>query len=415
MRIGIDCRTMLNPEAGERAGVGHYTTYLVQHIVRQNKRDQFVLFFDHRMPRNLMIQELTQRPNVEMIRFPFSEYKRYVPLGYSHVFVAQILRQQNLDLFHSPAYAIPLQYNQPSVVTIHDLAIYLHPSWFPPKQQFSTKVLVPSSIKRASKIIAVSKATEKMVKEIFHVPKKKVQVIYEGFAKEQRLNKEKRERVRNKFGINERYIFFVGTVEPRKNLVHLVKAFDHFMNENYKRHRDIQLVIAGGKGWKHQPVFTAIARAKWSSNIRVIGYITHEEKIALLEPALFFAFPSFWEGFGLPVLEAASLGVPVLTSRVSSLPEVAGDGALYVHPDSVRSIQQGMTTLVRNAAKRRSLSKKGKKHAKQFSWAHCAKETYDLYCEVVQAHQHNFEAKAKTTKRWSSRRATTGSQESKKQ
>ncbi len=384
MRIGIDCRTILNPEAGERAGVGHYTTYLVKELVNKTKRDIFVLFFDHRMPNNELIKDFRSRKNVEIVKFPLSEYKRYMPYGYSHMVVSQVLKKQNLDVFHSPAYAVPMQYNRPSIITVHDLAIYKHLSWFPPKQKFSTRILVPSSVKRAEKVIAVSNATAKALKQIFKTPNSKIQVIHEGFAKEQRLNKKKRDAIKKKFGINDRFIFFVGTIEPRKNIANLVKAFDHFMNENYKRHQDIQLVIAGGKGWKHQHIFRTIARAKWSANIRVIGYISHEEKIALLESSLFFAFPSHWEGFGLPVLEAASLGVPVLTSKTSSLPEVADGGAIYVRPDSVRSIQKGITTLVRGAAKRKSLSKKGKEHAKKFSWKKCATETLQLYREVVE-------------------------------
>lgn len=383
MRIGIDCRTMLNPQAGERAGVGHYTTYLVKELVKLSRKDTFVLFFDHRMPNNDLVKWLRELSNVEIVKFPLSEYKKYLPYGYSHVVVAQTLKQKNLDIFHSPAYAIPMQYNRPSIITVHDLAIYRNASWFPPKQKFSTRVLVPSSIRKATQIIAVSQATAKQVKQYFKIPQKHVQVIYEGFSKEERLNKEKREHIKRKFTLNDRFIFFVGTIEPRKNLVNLVRAFDHFMDENYKRHQDIQLVIAGGKGWKHQQIFRTIARAKWSANIRVIGYISHEEKIALLESSLFFAFPSHWEGFGLPILEAASLGVPILTSKISSLPEVADGGAIYVQPNSVSSIQKGITTLVRSAAQRKSLGSKGKLHAKNFSWKKCAKETHQLYEKVM--------------------------------
>lgn len=384
MRIGIDCRTMLDPEQGERAGVGHYTSYLVKSLVNRSAKDEFVLFFDHRMPNTELVKELRERKNVEMHKFPYSEYKRYLPFGYSHVVVANALKKATLDLFHSPAYVIPLQYRGPSVITVHDLAIYKDPNWFPPKQGFSTKVAVPNSVKKADRVIAVSEATAKMARELFDVPEEKVNVVYEGFEKGKRVNKSMKNKIKKALDINDRYLFFVGTIEPRKNIINLVQAFDKFMNANFKRHRDLQLVIAGGKGWKHEDIFRAIARAKWSSNIRVPGYITHEEKIALLEDSLFFVFPSLWEGFGLPVLEAASMGVPVLTSKVSSLPEVGGPGAHYVNPESVRSIQTGITTMVRSASKRQSLAKKGKEHAKQFTWARCAKDTAAVYKEVYE-------------------------------
>lgn len=382
MRIGIDCRTMLNPSGGERAGVGHYTSHLVDALVKRGTKDTYVLFFDHNMPQE-QIAHLAARKNVEVVRFPFSDKKKFFPLGYSHVFVASVLRHKELDVFHSPAYVIPLQYNRPSVVTIHDLAIYHHPSWFPPKQTWSRSLLVPRSVKKAQKVIAVSNATQKSLRQVFNVPAGKIQVVHEGFAKGKRVSTVEREKVLGKFGVNGPFILFVGTIEPRKNLVNLVKAFDHFMNAQYARNKQLQLVIAGGRGWKYNQIYRTIARAKWSSHIRVVGYVSHVEKIALLESCLFFAFPSLWEGFGLPVLEAASLGVPVLTSKISALPEVAGAGALYVRPDSVRSIQDGIATLVGSAAKRRALGEKGKKHSAEFSWAKCAKETYAVYAEVA--------------------------------
>lgn len=382
MRIGIDCRTMLNPKTGEMAGVGHYTTYLVRALVKRAKKDTFVLFFDHRMP-DRAIKDLASKKNVEIVRFPYSQYKRYLPFGYSHIVVAQALKRAQLDLFHAPAYIIPYQYDKPAVITIHDLAIYPHPEWFPPKQQFSRKVLVPSSIQRAKKIIAVSQATAKMVRDLFSVAQEDISVVYEGVTKEKAVSALSKIRTRKKFNINERFLLYIGTIEPRKNLENLVKAFDQFMREHYRHHKDVQLVIAGVRGWKYQQIFRTIARAKWSSSIRVIGYVTQHEKITLLQASLFFAFPTLWEGFGLPVLEAASLGVPVLTSRVSSLPEVAGSGAVYVKPESVRSIQEGITMLVRQGKKRVALGKKGKQHAKKFSWEKCAAETMKVYTEVV--------------------------------
>jgi glycosyltransferase involved in cell wall biosynthesis len=369
---------MLNPDGGERAGVGHYTYSLVQHLVPLTKKDELVLFFDHRMPNNTMMQALAAQAHVRIVRFPLSEYKRYLPFGYSHVVVADALRKQQLDVFHSPAYIIPYQYRQPSVITIHDLAIYRHPEWFPPKQKFSTAILVPSSVKRASKIIAVSQATAKMVQESFGVDRRDIAVIYEGMSKTKKIAKKTRQKTLNTFGIRDRFFFYIGTIEPRKNLEGLVKAFDAFITA-HPRHRDMQLVLAGNKGWKHERIFRAIARAHWSMNIRYLGYITAEERTALMQSCTAFVFPSLWEGFGLPVLEAAAMGVPVLTSNISSLPEVGGDGALYVNPRSITEIQNGLGVLARDSRKRLSLGKKGKAHAKQFSWEKCAKETYTVY------------------------------------
>lgn len=372
---------MLNPDGGERAGVGHYTYSLVHALLPLTKNDQLVLFFDHRMPNNDMMKALASYPQVQIIRFPLSEYKKYLPFGYSHVVVADALRKQKLDVFHAPAYIIPYQYRGRSVITIHDLAIYRHPEWFPPKQKFSTAVLVPSSVKRASKVIAVSKATAKMVQECFGTPKEGIATVYEGMSKVKRIAVKTRQHILNTAGVQERFFFYVGTIEPRKNLEGLVKAFDAFIEAN-PRYRDMQLVLAGAKGWKHERIFRSIARARWSMNIRYLGYITTEQKTALMQSCVAFVFPSLWEGFGLPVLEATAMGVPVLTSKISSLPEVGGDGAVYVNPRSIPSIQKALTQLAKDARKRTALGKKGKVHAKQFSWERCAKETYAVYKSV---------------------------------
>lgn len=372
---------MLNPDGGERAGVGHYTYSLVHALLPLTKKDQLVLFFDHRMPNNDMMKALAAHPQVQIVRFPLSEYKKYLPFGYSHVVVADALRKQKLDVFHAPAYIIPYQYRGPSVTTIHDLAIYRHPEWFPPKQKFSTAVLVPSSVKRSSKIIAVSKATAKMVQECFDTPKERIDVVYEGMSKTKKIAAKTRTAILNNVGVQKRFFFYVGTIEPRKNLESLVKAFDAFIEAN-PRYRDMQLVLAGAKGWKHERIFRSIARAHWSMNIRYLGYITAEQKTALMQSCMAFVFPSLWEGFGLPVLEAASMGVPVLTSKLSSLPEVGGDGALYVNPRSIPAIQKALTQLAKDSRKRTALGKKGKAFAKQFSWERCAKETYAVYKSV---------------------------------
>lgn len=382
MKIGIDCRTMLNPVLGERAGVGHYTKELVDHIIPLlTEEDTLVLFFDQRMPDEVLAMYAAQ-PRVRTKRFPWGEYKKYLPFGYSHVVVARSLAAEKLDVFHAPAYIIPYQYKGRSVVTIHDLAIYTHPEWFPPKQSFSIDVLVPSSIKKSQQVIAVSEATAKSIEKQFHTSSDRVNVIYEGVNPVPKVSAAAAKKIRAEKQVGKRYFFFVGTIEPRKNIEGLVKAFDQALKTLGKRSHDIQLVIAGGKGWKHESIFRTIARSHFSSNIRYVGYISAEEKAALLKGALAFVFPSFWEGFGLPVIEAESVGVPVITSSTSSLPEVGGKAVMSVDPKNVSSIAKAMVSIVRSPAKRKTMIAAGKKQAKQFTWKKCAQQTYALYKKV---------------------------------
>lgn len=382
MKIGIDCRTMLNPESGERAGVGHYTKELVDHLIPLlKKEDKLVLFFDHRMPESVVAHYAKQK-HVRVKRFPWSKYKKYLPFGYAHVVVAQSVAAEKLDIFHAPAYVIPYQYRGKSVVTIHDLAIYAHPEWFPSKQRFSTDVLVPSSVKKSSRVIAVSHATAKSVLKQFAIPADRVAVVYEGVNTLPKVFAATAQRVREEKSIGKKYLLSLGTIEPRKNIDQLIKAFDQAMKQLGGAGEDIQLVLAGGKGWKHEKIFRTIANAEHSTQIRYVGYVSEEEKVALLKGALAFVFPSLWEGFGLPVLEAESLGVPVITSEVSSLPEVGGKAALYCDPKSISSMSKAMTTIVRSPAKRKTMIEAGKKHVKQFSWERCARETYQVYRDM---------------------------------
>lgn len=377
MRIGIDCRTILSPNLGEKAGVGHYTYYLVKNLIKIDKSNEYVLFFDHRAPDT---KEFAKK-NVKIVKFPFSQYKKYMPYGYSHLIIAAVINRENLDIFHGPANALPMNVKAPCVITVHDLAIYNHPDWFPAKQGFSTKYVVPKSVDKAEKIIAVSESTKNNLIKLFKTGEGKIDVIYEGFEKEDKLSDNKIERVKKKFGTGDDFVFYVGTIEPRKNLDKLVRGFDRLMTSKFKKYRDFKLVVAGAKGWKCDDFFDAVKRAK-CGRIKYVNYVTHEEKIALMSAATAFAFPSLWEGFGLPVLEAMSLGTPVLTSRVSSLPEVAGEAALLVDPKSVKSIERGLDRLLGSPVRQKDLARKGRQQARKFSWQRAARQTLRTYKKI---------------------------------
>lgn len=378
MRIGIDCRNILNPGRGEKAGIGHYTYYLVKNLLRLDKKNEYVLFFDSRMERD-QVEEFEQA-NVKVVFYPFSQYRRFLPVAYSQILTAAVLYKERLDVYHAPATSIPLSYRGRAVVTVHDLAIYKYPRFFPRGQFLSTKLVVPKSIKRAKKIIAVSEATKRDLKQMFKVGEKRMRVIYEGFVRE-RPSRPLVD-VRSKYSLGERYVFFVGTIEPRKNLVNLIKGFNSVAN--LPSMKKVELILAGGPGWKYGDVIKSIKESKLGHRVRYLGYVPHDDKVHLIEHAAVFAFPSFYEGFGLPVLEAMSLGTPVVTSNVSSLPEVAGTAAVFVNPSKFKDIGQAIVQVVGNANLRKRLSAEGKRRAAMFTWDGAARETLQVYKEVTQ-------------------------------
>lgn len=375
MRIGIDCRTLLNPGHGEGAGVGHYTYLLVKHLLALDTDHEFALFFDYRV-RDLREFE---RSNVHVHRFAFSQYKRFLPFTYSHMLITGLLLKERLDVFHSPANVLPLTYRRPSVITVHDLAIYKNPAWFP-AQIFSTKLLVPQSLRAARHIIAVSQSTKDDLREIFGVPGTKVTVIHEAPFVAPINVKDRNVDVLEKFKLSKPYILFVGTVDPRKNLETLLEAL--LLLRRREDLKNVQLVLAGAKGYKHEEVFDRISQLKLAKAVRYVGYVTHNEKLQLYKHADVFAFPSLYEGFGLPVVEAMSMGTPVVAARTASIPELAGKAALLVNPENTKELAGALQQVLTSPEQAGAMIKRGLVQAQLFDWEMAARKTLAVYERV---------------------------------
>jgi len=375
MKIGVDCRTILNPGFGEVAGVGHYTFYLVKNLIKEIKDEEIILFFEQ-LPEEKVINELSIDKNKVKIRqLPWHQYRRYLPFIYAHLLVPYFLKKEKLDVYYNPANIIPLGYGGRSVITIHDLAIYRNPGWFPASlgsRIFSTKILVPRSIGRAEKIIAVSESTKKDLIDIFGVAEDKIKVIYEG-AEWGGEEIKSIGYLKEKYQISDNYILYLGTLEPRKNIERLIKAMGEL--------KKFDLVIAGAKGWKYEGIFNLIKETNKTlcrEAIKYLGYVPMEDKKSLISWAKCFLFPSFYEGFGLPILEAMSLGVPVISSRASSLPEIVGEAGLLVDPNSQEELQKALAKIMGDENLRQDLGRKALERSKQFSWEKCARETFDV-------------------------------------
>ena len=402
MKIGIDCRTILNPQKGEAAGVGHYTYQLVRHLIKLDKKNEYILFFDRRIREKKMTKFL--QPNVRVKFFPFVQYKNFLPFAYSHLLISSFLAREKLDLYHSPILHLPLSYFGPSVVTAHDLAIYKYPRLFPKGQYLSTKVLVPQALKRAKKIIAVSKSTKKDLQDLFKISEKKIKVVHNGLDERFFNNTTKQEikRIKNKYNILGDYVLFLGTLEPRKNVERLIEAFellhlslrgenrrirhlaeeamsDDTISQNSKN-QNLQLVIAGKKGWGVGKILKRISRSFRKKDIILTDYIEAEDLNTLLAGAKVFVFPSLYEGFGMPVTEAMSKGVPVITSKnAGSLEEISANAALFIDPYKPKEVAKTIKRILSDSRLAQELSEKGLARARNFSWDKCAQETLEVY------------------------------------
>lgn len=380
MRIGIDCRTILNPESGERAGVGYYTYSLVRALLDLDHDNHYILFFDYRTKREAA--QTFDQENVTIKFLPFSGYGKFLPFGYSHLLVAAAFAKQKLDVLHGPANIVPLGFRWPTVITLHDLAIYRHPEWFPTRV-FSTRLLVPQSLKHANQIIAVSQSSKHDAQELFNIPDEKITVIPEA-ANVGMLNlRDKDQDVERIYKLPKKYVLYVGTIEPRKNLPVLFKAWEQILRHRPEIMNGTQLILGGGVGHGGEDILPLIKKMKLTKSIRHLGYLSHNHKIMLMKDAQAFVFPTLYEGFGLPVLEAMQLGVPVISTKTSSIPEVTGDAALLVEPNDVEGLAEAMQKVLSDGELRKSMSAKGKAQAAKFSWEKTAKQTLAVYNNVV--------------------------------
>lgn len=382
MRIGIDARTILNPEKSAPTGVANYVWQLLKNLLERDTENQYILFFDFKV-HDKDVKRFS-KPNVKIKFFPFSDYKKYMPAAYSEILGMATYARERMDVLHttSPLYRVPATYRGKIVTTFYDFAPYRVPELFPKLSTAKLKTLYSFAAKKSDRIIAVSESTKKDAKELLGYPEDKIATIYNGVDK--RFFEEDgftRDDVKKAYGILGKYILFLGTLEPRKNLSRVLEAFAKF-KKNYKSNFDYQLVVAGKKGWLTEEYFQQTEDLGIADDVIFTGYVGGDELKPLYGNAEFFVMPSLYEGFGQTIVEAMACGAPCLVSKVSSIPEVAGEAALFVDPNDTDGIAKGMVELAENKELRQKLSAAGREQAKKFSWEKCARETLEVYKNV---------------------------------
>ncbi|MBI4713909.1 glycosyltransferase family 4 protein [Candidatus Uhrbacteria bacterium] len=369
MRIFFDGTTLCAKDGSTGAGIEHYTCSIVYALSRENESDEIFIFVPREFSLHKQSELIGGTNNVKIVRpilprIPFLSRHVFLPIR------ALILRA---DVFFSPFGQLPLLWKWKSVITIHDVLIYDHPEWFPDemKDSFSTRFIVPWSIARAQKIICVSKWTQQRLHARFPESQTKTQVIPEGVT----LGSHKDIEHNIRFPFDRDYILLLGTIEPRKNLSNAFTAFEKFIFTHPEQKSNVRLIIAGKYGWKAQEIMQSAV----SSEIHFLGPVTEEEKWFLLSRASCLFFPSYEEGFGLPILEAMSVGTPVITSRRGALEEVGGDVVIYTDPEDVEEMSLAIAQCVLVPEGVQSLREEGYRRAVQFSWSRSASLTIELF------------------------------------
>ncbi len=290
----------------------------------------------------------------------------------------RVLHRIEADLVHGPVFIGPLIAPCPIVTTIHDLSFIRFPRLFRPANRLYLTIMTRLSAHRARRLIAVSEHAASESVGLLGVPRDKVTVVYHGVdAAFRPLPAAEVRAFRERQGLPERFLLFVGTLEPRKNLHRLIKAFARIYNGRDK------LALVGGKGWLYDDLFADVEELGLSEAVLFPGYVPKEELPLWYNATTAFVYPSLYEGFGMPVTEAQACGTPVLTSNTSSLPEAAGEAALFIDPHDTESIAAGLKQLLDDDNLREQLREHGLRHARTFNWTRTARETIEVYHQAV--------------------------------
>lgn len=290
------------------------------------------------------------------------------------------LRQEQIDVLHAMAFVAPILSSCPTVVTVLDLSFLRFPAAFKTFKRVYLRSMTRLSVRRAARVIAISESTRRDVIDLLGVPAERVTRVYCGVDPSFRpLASDRVAAFRREKRLSDRFLLFLGTIEPRKNVVTLVQAFAALVASDPREMADVQLVLAGSQGWLADPVYACVEELGLQDRVRFAGYVPEEEKALWYNAATCFCYPSLYEGFGLPPLEAMACGVPVVTSNVSSLPEVVGEDALTVNPLDGAALCEAMRRVLVDPDLRAQLAARGLARARQFSWLDAARQTADIY------------------------------------
>ena len=376
MRIGLDGIPLTFP----KTGIGHYTFELAKSLARVARENDFELVYPSTFPPiSTNGNGATSEPvNLSSTRVPVG------PLG-RHWWSAGLpryIRRQTIELFHGTNYDVPLWRPCSTVLTVHDLSLLLHPETHEKRSVRRARWRLPLMVKTADAVIVPSEAVGRELCEHLNTSSEKVFVVPEATRQcFHPIEFEESAEVRRRFDIGDEFILTVGTIEPRKNLQLLVSAFEQAAAA--RPESVVQLVIAGGRGWLSGPLFSAVDNSPVQNRIVLTDYLQDEDLRALYSACRMFVYPSLYEGFGLPPLEAMSCGASVIVSNIPALVETTGQAARLIDPRDPGDLARSILGLLTNEDERRRLSVAGRQRASEFSWEKTARKTLEVYEDAL--------------------------------
>ena len=373
--VGLDAHLLSLGENYRAAGVSHYIYHLLAHLPDVEPKLRYTAYL-----------------GTDSLALPPDAIQQSVSLWQTHRPLARILWEQasaplamvrdRVNLWHALVNVQPLLSPRPAIVTIQDLSFAIYPERFRTANRLYNRLFVRLTAHRARHIIVTSHSTKEDIVRCYGVPQEKITVTHLAVGDEFRPISDDAAlgEFRRQKGLPDHMILFVGTIEPRKNLTRLVEAFGEFRRKARLPHH---LVIGGGRGWMYDRVYAAVQELGLQDAVHFPGFIPQADLAWWYNSADLVAYPSLYEGFGLPPLEAMSCGTPVVTTNISSLPEIVGDAAIKVDPHSVSELADAMIRLASDAGLRAEKREAGLKRAAGFSWDRTARETVRVYRRIL--------------------------------
>jgi len=370
MNIGFDAKRAIQ----NNTGLGNYSRYVIEILSRFYEENGYLLYAPKNRE-NSRLKDIQTRKNV-FFRFPVSCWKRFSSLWRIYG-VKKEMKKDQISVFHGLSNELPIRFNRtgiPSVVTIHDLIFLRYPDFYPPIDRWIYKLKFRHACRITDKIIAVSECTKRDIISFFGIPEEKIKVVYQGCHSnfKEILSPDAKEKLRRKYSLPERFLLYVGTVEDRKNLLLIVKALKYL-------DKDIHLVAVGKKTRYQTVVEKYLMEHHLSARVHFYHSALFEDFPAFYQLAQIFILPSYFEGFGIPVIEALTSGTPVIAAKGSCLEEAGGEHSVYIDPDNETELADKIHLILNDAILARQMSENGKNYVERFSDENIAKELMHIY------------------------------------
>ncbi len=390
MHIGINAQLLSFSQNYRNGGVSRYIRYLLTELARRPGEHEYTVFVNG--------EEVVERLNarsaqIAYVSAPWPESRPAVRVAWEQITLPNLIRQKHIDVLHSPVNVLPtwLPSSCAAVVTLHDLAFLRFPEVLTRAKRLYHRTFTVRSLRRATMLIAVSESTRQDAHELVGIPFEKIQTVYpciHGHVSNV-LEGGEITLFRQKKGLGEGYILYLGTLEPRKNIPTLIDAYAQLRQNSTVREK---LVLAGGKGWLYDAIFEKVRQLNMEADVIFPGFVADSEQALWYAAASAFVYPSLYEGFGLPVVEALASGIPTVTSNVSSLPEAGAGVALCVDPRDVQAMSEAIYKALNDTTFRQHCQRMASSIAQRFSPAAMAEQTISVYEQaarkVQERHSH---------------------------